>query len=450
MTTYTDHRGYQVAVETVPETSIEIPPENAFMSPSKTVPLRRRSRDVRRAERLQEIVILGAGYGGIKAALRLEKLLRRRTGFRVHLIDKNPFHTLKAQLHEAAVRRTPVIIPIRNIIAGRNIIFHLGAVSKIDLRQKILQVGRKRLRFDYLVLAMGSTINYYNLPGLREYAFPLQTMEDAEKIYSHISGLCLRASVEPDKSRRRELLRFVIGGGGLAGVEFAGELADRVHSCARKYRLNPDEIEIIIVEMGDRLLPSMEKVHSETIQKQLSGKGVKIMAQTAITGQTGNTVMLSPGGELQTHTLVWSGGIRIDHLVQESGFQTGKLGRILVNPFLQIQTHPFAYAIGDNAFIKDPSDGNPVPMAAQFALQQGRLAAENIYGDITRSSKKPYRPVVWGEVVSLGKHLALGWLALPGLKKITFIGFLGRLLKTAVREKHLWLLRKESRKWQLF
>ena len=114
---------------------------------------------------------------------------------------------------------------------------------------------------------------------------------------------------------------------------------------------------------------------------------------------------------------------------------------------MEAENDKYIFAIGDSANAINPVTGKPVPAAAQFALQQGRLAAENIFAEITGRPKKKYYPKVLGEVVSLGKHLAIGWLALPFFKKVTFVGFLGRLLKTAIREKHIILLRKESRNW---
>ena len=145
--------------------------------------------------------------------------------------------------------------------------------------------------------------------------------------------------------------------------------------------------------------------------------------------------------------MIWTGGIRIQELTRQSGMKTGQLGRIIVDEFLNVEEYPSIYAIGDNALAVNPHSKEAVPAAAQFALQQGRLAADNIYADISGRMRKSYHPKLLGEVVGLGRHLAVGWLALPFFKKITFVGFLGSLLKTAVQKKHIFLLRKESRKW---
>lgn len=395
----------------------------------------------------KNIVVIGAGYGGITAVLRLARLLGNNHDYHVHLIDKNPYHTLKTQLHEAAVRKAEVAIPIDSIIRGRNIIFHLGEVTSVNPGELIVYMKKSSLPFSYLILALGSQVNFYGIPGLQEYALALQTLQDAQRIYDHITRLCAQSSSEPNEGQRRNLLRFVIGGGGLSGIEFAAELADYMVKCLRNYNLSLDESEIFIVEAGKQIVPQLEKSFTETIQKELNEKGVNILTYTKIVNQSPDAVTLSSGAVLKTKTLIWTGGVRISELMQESGMKVGQLGRVIVNEFLQAESFPYIYAIGDNALAINLSTRKPVPAAAQFALQQGRLAADNICANITGNEKKQYQPKVWGEVVSLGRHLAVGWMALPFIKKITFVGFIGNLLKAAIQEKHILLLRRESRNW---
>ena len=395
-----------------------------------------------------EIIIIGAGYGGITAALRLAKLFRSRPDCRVHLIDKNPYHTLKTQLHEAAVRKTSVAIPIADIIRNRPILFHPTQVRAIDLARRLVVTGETTLAFDYLVFALGSQANFYNIPGLQEHSFPLQTVEDAARIHGHLNELCAAASAEADPARRREMLRFVVGGGGLSGVEFAAELADHAALCVRDHPAgDPTEVEVVIIEGAEKILPFMEGSVVRRIEERLLSKGVKIKARTLITALHPEAVTLSTGEEIRTRTLVWTGGIRVSALAGESGLTVGPLGRIVVDGFLRAQGQPQVYAIGDNALAVNPETGRPLPAAAQFALQQGRVVADNIHAAITGHQLKPYRPKVMGEIVSLGRHLAVGWMALPLFKKITFVGFLASLLKAATVEKHILLLRKESRNW---
>jgi NADH:ubiquinone reductase (H+-translocating) len=398
----------------------------------------------------KNIVVLGAGYGGMTAALRLARLVRHSPQFSVHLIDSNPFHTLKTQLHEAAVRKRGVTIDIGRIIRRQMITFHLGTVSAIDLNGKTVLIGDRPLSFEYLVIALGSQTNFHNIKGLEEYALSLQSASDAEKIYRHISVMCAKAASEPDAALRKEMLRFVIGGGGLSGIELAGELVGSIAQSVKDYHLSPIEPEVVVVEAAEDILPSSTKGLREQVRKTLVEKGVRLLPRTKVVEVSWGRVILSNGEMLRAGTLIWTGGIRIGDVAKESGFSIGQSGRIVVNEYLQSITDPSVYAIGDNALAINPETGRSVPAAAQFALQQGRLVAENIFSEVTGRPLRRYVPKVWGEVVSLGRHLAAAWLALPMLRKLAFVGFIASLMKAAIAEKHIILLKKESRNWTAY
>jgi len=395
----------------------------------------------------KNIVVIGAGYGGITTALRASNLFRSSPVYRVVLVDRYPFHTLKTQLHEAAVHKSEVTIDIGKIIRNHDITFQLGAVTALDLVSRTVRVGDALIPFEYLVLALGSQANFYNIPGLEENALPLQSAADAQQIYEHMSILCAQASAERDAGKRKEMLRFVVGGGGLSGIELAGELVDHIADSARNYGISSDEPEVVVVEAADDILPSSDKVLRQNTRERLVHKGVKILTRTRVVGVSRDEVLLSSGEHVRSRTLVWTGGIRISDIARNSGFAIGESGRILVNASLQSVTFPNVYAIGDNALAINPATGKPVPAAAQFALQQGRLVAENLFAVVRGKEQRQYHPKVWGEVVSLGRHLAVGWIALPMFKKLKFVGFLASLLKAAIMEKHIILLRKESRNW---
>jgi NADH:ubiquinone reductase (H+-translocating) len=395
----------------------------------------------------KNIVVIGAGYGGITAALRLSNLFRAEPGYRILLVDRFPFHTLKTQLHEAAVHKSEVTIDIGRIIRNRGITFQLGSVSALDLVQRIVHVGGVGISYEYLILALGSQANFYNIPGLEQNALPLQSASDARRIYERISTLCAAAVAERDPVKRKEMLRFVIGGGGLSGIELAGELVDHVVASAVNYGLGSGEPEVIIVEGSDDILPASPPGLRNSTRQRLLSKGVSLLTGTRVAGVSAEEVILSTGERIRSRTLVWTGGIRVSEIARESGFAIGESGRILVNEYLQSVTSPNVYAIGDNALAINPATKKPVPAAAQFALQQGRLVAGNLHATVHGYPQRQYKPRVWGEVISLGRHLAVGWVALPVIKKLKFVGFLASLVKTSIKEKHLILLRKESRNW---
>ena len=394
------------------------------------------------------IVVLGAGYGGVTAALKLSSLCKNKYNIKIHLIDKNPYHTLKTQLHEAAVHKDEVTIPIERIIANKkNITFYCSEIKEVDLINKKVLTEDTSISFNYLVVALGSKANLNNIEGLGNYSFPLQSYNDAQNIYNHISLLCAKAASENDIESRREKLTFIVGVGGLSGVEFATELSEHVKTCLNNYGLNEDELNIYLVEAADKILPNVSDYTRSQIKKKLELKKIKILTNNGIVCITKDEVFFSNSKPIRTRTLVWTGGIRASGIIQKSGFKTGPAGRIIVDEYLRAENYPHVYALGDNALVINPSTHKYVPAAAQFALQQGRLVALKIFKDIYGRAKESYKPKLWGEFISLGKHLAAGWIAMPLSKKLSFIGFLAHLLNTAIKEKHIFLLRKESRKW---
>lgn len=374
-------------------------------------------------------------------------MFRRLPQYKIHLIDKYPFHTLKTQLHEAAVHKRGVTIDIGRIIRSQRIAFHLGSATAIDLREKTILIGDQPIQFQFLVVALGSQTNFHNITGLEQHALTLQSASDAEKIYQHISVMCAKASSEPDPIARARLLRFAVGGGGLSGIELAGELVDHISQSVSDYHLSANDPEVIVVEAENDILPASGTELREQVKRRLIEKGVRLLPRTRVVEVSSAGVTLSTGEVLRAGTLIWTGGIRVADVAKESGFSIGQSGRIVVNEYLQSATQPSVYAIGDNALAINPETGNPVPAAAQFALQQGRLVADNIHSAVLGKPQRRYVPKVWGEVVSLGRHLAVAWVALPILRKLAFVGFIASLLKAAIAEKHIILLKKESRNW---
>lgn len=409
-----------------------------------------------------DIVVLGAGYGGMACVTRLAKRFRSRPEVRIHLVDRHTYHLLETRLHERAVRQTEVTIPIARFLARRkNIIFHLGEVTRIDLDAHHVELdfglaehGESQpriIRYTYLVIALGSKTNFFQIPGLQEHAFQLKELEDSERIRAHTERMFAMASSETNANHRKELLRFVIGGGGLTGVELATEMAERFDSLCEQYHIDPMEPEMWLFEVSDRLLPSLDGRQVHKSMEAMQAMGIQISTGTRVMGmveQDGSLAVLrSPGDPLPTRTMIWTGGIRISDLLRRSGAETGAQGRVVVNGCLQVKNYPDVFAIGDNALARNPATGATVPTAAQFALQQGALTAENLVRLVHGLEPRPYAPRILGEVVSLGRHLAVGWAALPGLQRIRFLGFLGSLLKRAIAERHVFLLWRERQNW---
>ncbi|MBL0176264.1 MAG: NAD(P)/FAD-dependent oxidoreductase [Ignavibacteria bacterium] len=409
-----------------------------------------------------DIVILGAGYGGMMCVTRLSRMFRGDDRVRIHLVDRHTYHLLETRLHERAVREAEVVVPIARFLARRkNITFHLGEVTRIDLAQKRVELdfGRSEtsdgtprvVRYDHLVIALGSKTNFYQIPGLEEHAFQLKELEDSERIRAHTERMFAIAASESSLPKRKELLRIVIGGGGLTGVELATEIAQRFDALCEEFHIDPAEPEVVLLEASNRILPSLDGRQVIRSIEAMQAMGIQILTNTRVMGmeeQDGRLqVLRAPGEPLATRTMIWTGGIRISDLIRESGAETGTQGRVLVDDCLQLGDFPGVFAIGDNALAINPATGESVPTAAQFALQQGSLTADNLRRLVAGTPLKPYRPKVFGEVVSLGRHLAVGWAALPIGSRLRFLGFLGSLLKRAISERHLFFLWRERQNW---
>ena len=393
------------------------------------------------------IVVLGAGYGGITATLRLAKLFRKLSDYQIHLVDRHPYHLLETRLHQAAARRAEVTVPILGLLKKRNVIFHLTEILKIDLEKGRVICPEQEISYHSLVIALGSKTDFYDIPGLKEYALELKSLEDTLKIRDQIERMFAKAAGISDSNQRKPYLTFVVGGGGLTGVELAAELSEFIEELCRKYKTDLSECSLILIEARNTILPNLKENLIQRTKKELVEKKVQILESTEVVQMKPGEVIIQPGNPILTHTLVWTGGIRISNIIKASGLETGPQGRIIVDEFLQVKNFPRVYAIGDNALAINPKTGKPVPAAAQFALQQGRLVANNIYLEASSQERRPYKPKVLGEVISLGRHLSVGWLALPGEKRLGFVGFLASLLKRAIAERHLLLLWKESRNW---
>ena len=395
----------------------------------------------------KNLVVLGAGYGGITAALRLSRLFRGRPDYKVILVDRNDFHTLKTQLHEAAAWQTGVKIPLSRLLRRKNSEHIKGEVLGVDINAHTIDVDGATIPYFRLVIAIGSEANYYNVPGLRENSIALQSTADADLIYNHVQDMFEQAAEVRDPAVRREMLSIVIGGGGLTGIELAGELVEKVKALARDKRLDSSEAEVTVVDGGPRLVPELGDAQSRSIEERLKTAGIRVLTGRWIKSRDAGGVYLSTGEVLRSRTFIWTGGIQVSGLLGRIGLATGEMGRVLVDGTLRVEGHPEICAIGDNALAMNPETGKPVPTAAQFALQQGRLIADNIKRELDGKPLTPYRPKLMGEVVSLGRHLAAGWLALPFLGKIRFFGFIASLLKAAIKGKHIVLLWRESVRW---
>lgn len=393
------------------------------------------------------VVIIGAGYGGITAALRLARRLkgcaRAEGAAELVLVDRSPYHLLKTRLHEAAVAGEEVAVSTEDLIRGLRIRFVRGEVSGIDLGRRRVVTSSGELGYDVLVIAMGAQPAYRGIPGLPEHARTLRSRSDALALRAHLERRSdeARQVTEPDARARR---RIVIAGGGFSGVELVAELSDHMSALE-----STEAGEIVLLEAGERLLPGAGPLLSRWAAAQLGRRGVSIRTRTQLVRADDGVAHLSTGERIEAGTLVWMGGVQVSEILQRMGAPTGRLGRVLVDETLQVVGAPGVYAIGDAALATDPTSGKEVPLTARFAAREGRYVGDAIAARLRGAWVAPYRPGVRGDAYNMERYLGLASLAFGGRGNRRLSSVISGLLKKLPAARHLLRLRGERAAWRV-
>ncbi|SEN34043.1 NAD(P)/FAD-dependent oxidoreductase [Lihuaxuella thermophila] len=355
---------------------------------------------------LPHVVILGAGYGGLVTAIRLQKMLNDQEAD-VTLVNKHDYHYLTAHLHKPAAgtdRDDNACISISELIDDAKVHFVKSTVLEIQPEQKKVVLEDRVLSYDYLVIGLGSEPETFGIPGVREYAFKIRSINSVRLIRTHIEYMFAKYKLEP---HRTDYLTFVIGGSGLTGTEFVGELADRLPDLCKKYRVDSSLVNIYNVEMAPQALPM--GLPSDLVDygmDVLRRKGITYQLSTAIKECTPEGVVLGSGEFIKAATVIWTGGVRGNHLLEEAGFETVK-GRVKVDEYLRDPRHPDVFIVGDCSMVQSP-EGTPYPPSAQLAVRQGANVARNLAAILRNQPLKPFQFDYKGTVASLGKHEAVG------------------------------------------
>ncbi len=365
---------------------------------------------------MKKIVILGAGFAGIRCALDLEKKL---PNYEISIINKRPAHVFRPDLYEVATAFHPqitetcmtqlsetVAIPLNKIFANKKVKIILKRVMRIDAENKLIHLDDDSTqKFDYLVVALGSAVNDFGIEGLKTHASTLKTVTDAMELSCKIDMLFHERWAQ----NNTDTISFIIGGGGATGVEFAAALNGYVKKLCSKYQFPRNKVSIKIIEGGTKLAGLSEKGTTLVIKKLLEhGITVECEARVSTVSETNVTILCDKKEKNLPHSLfIWSGGVKPHPLVSTSFEKISKRGGIMVNEFLQTEEKSHIFACGDNAEILDPHTHNPVPWLAQTAIAQGALVAHNIIQSIESKPMKKYVPVVKGVVIPLGGTFAI-------------------------------------------
>ena len=361
------------------------------------------------AHSLQRVLVLGAGYAGLRVVLELVQGCRRHAlaDTEIVLVDRGRDHELITQLHlvaAAAMDADAARRPIASLLPPNGSRFHRGQVEALDLEEKIVVAGGERLPYDRLVVTLGSEATAPAIPGLQEHAFSLRWWKDAVCLRDHLRRSFLGAATAPGDGRARSL-RVAVVGGGATGCQLAGELAHWVPALADEEGIEVEAVQLLLLEANDRLMAGAEEAVSRQAEEVLRRKGVDVRLETSLEKVSANS-LTSNGETLPCDTVVWTGGVQAPQFLGAAGLATGPSGRLRVDPYLRSVNAPEVYAAGDAALIEH--DGSALPATAGFALRQGAYVATCLLDELLGRPMKAYRPRDVGLLVSLGGGDAVG------------------------------------------
>jgi NADH:ubiquinone reductase (H+-translocating) len=355
----------------------------------------------------KKILVLGAGYAGIEAALTLQKK-KKRDEIEISIIDRNPYHTLLTELHEVAGNRISedgVIVPLRDIFKYTDVKILRDDIKSVDFNSRKVISESTEYGYDYLIIAAGSEPNYYGIEGMEQHSFPLWSYKDAIAAREHIINCFTKASDEKSLEKRRSLLTFVVGGGGFTGVEMIGELGQWVKLLCREYNIPRAEVRLALIEALPTILSNLKPEGQKKAMDYLTKKlHVEVLTSSAITSLNEERVALKDGRTIPTKTLIWTAGVKAACLTDEISLDKGKACRVIVDEYTQTQ-HKNVYAVGDISAFN--TGEYTLPALVESALQTGKAAAKNVLADIRGKEKEKLVPKLHGVMVSIGSFFAV-------------------------------------------
>lgn len=352
------------------------------------------------------VVIVGAGFGGLGVAERLAHV-----PVEVTLIDKHNYHTFQPLLYQVAtslLNAEDVGAPVRSMFRNQdNVKFRLGKVTGIDVPGHKVQLDDGNvLPYDYLVLAGGASVNYFNTPGAAEHAFPLYTLMNAVKLRNQILERFEAADRNPSIVEEGAL-NFVVVGAGPTGVETAGALSDLFYNLLPNdyHHLATDQAKIIIVEMGKEVLGPFKENLRAYARKELEERGIQLRLGEAVAEVGPTFVQLKSGEEIKAHTLIWAAGVKANPLAEMLGMPQGRGGRVKLNPDLSVPEHPELFVVGDMGEVT--SDGEVLPQLGSVAMQSGDHVGSQIASRLHGEPGQPFKYWDKGFMATIGRGAAV-------------------------------------------
>lgn len=382
---------------------------------------------------LPKIVVLGAGYGGLMTVIGLQKELNMEEA-EVILVNQNPYHYVTTKLHEpAAGTLDPAYarVSLDDVIDPHKVTFIEDRVTKLDVENQQVHLDKSEpLSYDYVVFGLGSAPETFGIKGLLENAYFIRNLDGVRLIREHMEHLFAQYHTQEKESQ--EPLTIVVGGAGFTGVEYVGELVDRIPKLCKQYNVPRERVRLVNVEAAPTVLPGFDQDLIDYAVKYLEGKGVEFRINTPIEECTPEGVVLKGGEKIASSLVVWTGGVRGNALLEETSIETMR-GRVKVDEYLRAPGYDNVFIIGDNSLIFNENE-RPYPPTAQMATQQGHHLAKNLLAHLRGGEMKPFHFHFKGTLASLGKGAAIG---IVGEKKL--FGKLASFLKRV--NDWLWYFR---------
>lgn len=355
-----------------------------------------------------KIIILGAGYAGLTASLQLQK---QPLGDQVEitLINKNTYHYQTIWLHRNAAgvnSKEASAFDLRKLLDLKRIDFVNDCVTAIDGDQQIIKTENSEYRYDYLIVGLGSEIDSFQIPGLKEHAYSITTLSQASRLFVQI----LTTLNQYSQTNMNRPLHFVIGGGGFTGVELLGELTDRLPQLCQQTGVDFDKIKLISIEYESTVLPEFDLELGEYAMQQLEKRHVEFYLGTKIKSLSQTRIKIEQSGlveDIPVDLFVWTAGVKGHHLIEQSDFPSN-LGRVEVEDNLTVPGFPNVFVIGDVALIRD-QEGKPYLPNADIAIQKAKVAVDNLLVKLNRKGQmKPFIFKNRGTIASIGSQDAIG------------------------------------------
>ncbi|MDE6328943.1 MAG: NAD(P)/FAD-dependent oxidoreductase [Duncaniella sp.] len=398
----------------------------------------------------EKIVILGGGFAGLNVLKEIDN-----KKFEVHIVDRNNYHCFPPLFYQVAssgLEPTDIAFPFRQRVGKgkfRDTRFHLGEIKEIDYSRRIVITDHEEIRFDHLVIALGTTNNFFADNSLANKVYTLKSIGESLRLRNEIISRCERAAIEKNPAKRQEMLTFVVIGGGPAGVEVAGALGElKRYILRREYpEISPSEMTIRIIEGSPRLLASMSEKSSKDALDGLNKLLVDVTLGHVMKSYDGNNVELNDGTCIKSSLVVWTAGVkavRINITGCDTSSMFGHGGRIITDSCCRVVGLDRIYAVGDIGIHTDKAIPRGLPQLAQVAIQQGKYISHCINHN---NWSRPFSYDDRGSMATIGRNKAVadigrmhfgGWIGWMTWMFVHLVSLMGMRSKMSVLLNWTW------------